>query len=152
MSKKALQIVLAILALIPILTGGMDLILGTGALNLGGTAGVFPPEVINNAFLDSQTRFFGAIWFGIGLMMYWIIPSIDKQTALLRLLAGGIFLGGIGRLSSVFLVGPPPTEFFAFIALELIGMPLLILWQSRISKSASEHSASQETLKGLHDG
>ena len=145
MSKKALQIVLAVLALIPILTGGMDLILGTGALNL--PVEVFRPEVINNAFLDSQTRFLGAIWFGLGIMMYWVIPSIDKQTTLFRLLMGIIFLGGIGRLSSVFLVGLPPAESIAAIVLELIGMPLLILWQSWISTSASEHSALPETSK-----
>jgi hypothetical protein len=144
MSKRALQIVLAILALIPILTGGLDLFLGARALNVAG--GVFPPEVISNAFLDSQIRFLGAIWFGIGVMMYWIIPSIDQQTTLFRLLAGAIFLGGIGRLSSAFLVGLPPSEFIVFIALELIGMPLLVLWQSWISTSASEHPASQETL------
>jgi hypothetical protein len=148
MSKRALQIVLAILALIPILTGGLDLFLGARALNLsiGVNTGVFPPEVISNAFLDSQIRFLGAIWFGIGVMMYWIIPSIDQQTTLFRLLAGAIFLGGIGRLSSAFLVGLPPSEFIVFIALELIGMPLLVLWQSWISTSASEHAVSQETL------
>jgi Domain of unknown function (DUF4345) len=78
--------------------------------------------------------------------MYWVILSIDKQTTLFRLLAGAIFLGGIGRLSSVFLVGLPPSEFIAFIALELIGMPLLVLWQSWISTSVSEHAVSQETL------
>jgi hypothetical protein len=141
MSKKTLQIVLAILALIPILTGVMDLILGAHALNVSG--GALPSEVVQNVVLDSQTRFLGAIWFGIGIILYWVIPSVDKQTTLFRLLAGVIFLGGIGRLFSAFLVGLPPVEFIAATVLELIGMPILVLWQSRVS--LTEHSAIQET-------
>jgi Domain of unknown function (DUF4345) len=148
MSKKALQIVLAILALIPILTGGLDLILGAQALNIAG--GALPSEVVQNVVLDSQTRFLGGIWFGIGIILYWVILSVDKRTVLFRLLTGGIFLGGMGRLFSAFLVGLPPAEFIAATVLELIGMPLLVLWQSRVS--LTEHAALQETLKGLHDG
>ncbi len=148
MSKKALQIVLAILALIPILTGGLDLVLGAQALNIAG--GALPSEVVQNVVLDSQTRFLGAIWFGIGVILYWVITSVDKRTVLFRLLAGAIFLGGVGRLVSAFLIGLPPVEFIAATMLELIGMPLLILWQSRVS--LTEHAVLQETLKGLHDG
>jgi hypothetical protein len=133
MSKKALQTVLGVLGLIPILTGGLDLILGAIALNIAGAS--VSPEVLNNAVLDSQIRFFGAIWFGIGIVLYWILPSIEKQTTLFRLLMGGIFLGGIGRLTSAFVVGIPPSHLIAATALELIGMPLLALWQSLISIS-----------------
>jgi hypothetical protein len=147
MSKKVLQIVLGVLGLIPILTGGLDLILGASALNIAGAS--VSPEVLNNTVLDSQTRFLGAIWFGIGIVLYWILPSIEGQTTLLRLLMGGIFLGGIGRLTSAFLVGLPPNHFIAATALELIGMPLLILWQSIISTSnnIAVRSAIQQTLR-----
>jgi Domain of unknown function (DUF4345) len=147
MSKKALQIVLGVLGLIPILTGGLDLMLGTSALNIAGAS--VSSEVLNNAVLDSQTRFLGAIWFGIGIILYWVLPSIEKQTALLRLLMGGIFLGGIGRLTSAFLVGIPPNHFIAATALELMGMPLLVLWQSLISTSnnMAGRSAIQQALR-----
>jgi hypothetical protein len=133
MSKKALQTVLGILGLIPILTGGLDLTLGASALNIAGAS--VSPEVLSNAVLDSQIRFLGAIWFSMGIVLYWILPSIEKQTTLFRLLMGGIFLGGIGRLTSVFLVGIPPSHLIAATVLELIGMPLLVLWQSLISTS-----------------
>jgi hypothetical protein len=147
MSKKVLQIVLGVLGLIPILTGGLDLTLGASALNIAGAS--ISPEVLNNAVLDSQTRFLGAIWFGIGIVLYWMLPSIEKQTTLLRLLMGGIFLGGIGRLTSAFLVGIPPNHFIAATALELIGMPLLILWQSLISTSnnMAGRSAIEQILR-----
>jgi hypothetical protein len=131
MSKKALQIVLGVLGLIPILTGGLNLIMGASALNIDGAS--FSSDVLNNVVLDSEIRFFGAIWFGIGMILYWMLPSIEKQTMLLRLLTGGIFLGGIGRLASAFFVGIPPNHFIAATVLELIGMPILVLWQSLIS-------------------
>jgi Domain of unknown function (DUF4345) len=133
MNKKALQIVLAILGLIPILTGGLDLILGARSLNFFGS--LLPITALNDIVLDSQIRFLGAIWFGVGITWYWVISAIERQTTLFRLLIGGVFLGGIGRASSALLVGIPPIQFIAAIALELIGMPLLLLWQSSVSKS-----------------
>jgi hypothetical protein len=147
MNKRALQIVLAILGLIPILTGGLDLILGARSLQVVGS--LIPLDVVNDVVLDSQIRFLAAIWFGVGIIFYWMIPSIDRQTTLFRLLMGGIFLGGIGRISSAILVGIPPVQFIAVILLELVGVPILILWQSVLSKShkLTEHSVVQETPK-----
>lgn len=133
MNKKALQIVLAILGLIPILTGGLDLILGAHSLNFVGS--LLPISALNDIVLDSQIRFLAAIWFGMGIALYWVIPAIERQTTLFRLLIGGVFLGGIGRAASALLVGIPPIEFIAAIVLELIGMPLLLLWQSSVAKS-----------------
>jgi hypothetical protein len=140
MSKKILQIVLAILGLIPILTGILDLVLGASSLNLDGA--LLSSEVVNNIVLDSQIRFLGAIWLGFGMILYWILFSIEKQTILFRLVAGSIFLGGIGRLTSALLVGLPPILLIAATVLELVGMPLLVLWQSLISMPSHSESNS----------
>jgi hypothetical protein len=142
-----LQTVLAILGLIPILTGGLDLILGARSLRVVGSS--MPLGNLNDVVLDSQIRFLAAIWFGVGIILYWVIPSIDKQTTLFRLLMGGIFLGGIGRISSAVLVGIPPVQFIAVIVLELVGVPILVLWQSALSKSnkLTEHFVTQEAPK-----
>lgn len=118
------------------------------AHKLSGTQIVFPAPshlLLSQSQLSSLT----CILHGIGVIVYWVIPAIDKQTTLFRLLIGGIFLGGIGRLSSALSVGIPPIQFIAVIVLELIGMPLLILWQSSILKldSLTEPLAIQETLK-----
>jgi Domain of unknown function (DUF4345) len=131
MNKKVLQIVLGILGLIPILTGALDLMLGASALNIFGAA--VSPDVLNNVVIDSQIRFLGAIWLGVGIVLYWALPAIEKQTTLFRLLIGSIFLGGIGRSISAFSVGTPPNHLIAATVIELIGMPLIILWQSFIA-------------------
>jgi hypothetical protein len=130
-SKKTLQIILAILSLIPIFTGGLDLILGARSLNVVGSS--ISLEAVNDIVLDSQIRFLASIWLGFGIILVWTIPSIDRQTILFRLLMGGVFLGGIGRLASAVLVGVPPIQFIAVIILELIIIPILVLWQSSIS-------------------
>jgi hypothetical protein len=135
MNKRVLQTVLAILGLIPILTGGLDFVLGARSLHVVGS--LMPLDAVNDVVLDSQIRFLAAIWLGVGIILYWVIPSIDRQTTLFRLLMGGIFLGGIGRMSSVVLVGIPPVQFLAVIVLELVGVPILIFWQSALSKSSN---------------
>jgi hypothetical protein len=49
-----------------------------------------------------------------------------------------IFIGGIGRLLSMMLLASPPFAFIAFTALEIVGAPLFILWQFRVSESRNE--------------
>src|ERR1700680_3542983 len=90
MHKRALQITTAILGLVPIVTG------------LIGMSGISDPIYASaglsaNPLLDSNLRFFGGVWFGLGLALYWLIPKIEKQTVLFRALWGMIFLGGVGR-------------------------------------------------------
>jgi hypothetical protein len=147
MNKRVLQTVLAILGLIPILTGGLDFVLGARSLHVVGS--LMPLDAVNDVVLDSEIRFLAAIWLGFGIILYWVIPAIDRQTTLFRLLMGGVFLGGIGRMSSAILVGIPPVQFLAVIVLELVGVPILILWQSTLSKSnkLTEHFVVQETPK-----
>ena len=117
---------MAVLGVIPVLTGVVTLF---GLADpIYASAGL--PE---NALLDSNLRFFGGVWLGLGLALYWLIPTIEKQTVLFRVLWGMIFLGGIVRLLSMILLGGPPAPFIAFAALEIVGAPLLIAWQARLS-------------------
>jgi hypothetical protein len=51
---------------------------------------------------------------------------------LFRVLWGMIFLGGIGRLISMLMLGFPPAPFIAFTALEILGAQLMIFWQAKL--------------------
>jgi hypothetical protein len=48
--------------------------------------------------VNSNLRFFGGVWLGLGLAMLWLVPSIERHGILFRALWGAIFLGGAGRL------------------------------------------------------
>jgi Domain of unknown function (DUF4345) len=127
MSKKPLQVVTAILGLVPLITGVVTM-LGLGD-PIYASAGIptFP-------LLDNNLRFFGGVWLGLGIAILWLVPTIEKQGVLFRVIWGAIFLGGIGRLLSAVLVGAPPIPFIGFTVLEIIGAPLFVWWQHRVGK------------------
>ncbi|KJC62441.1 membrane protein [Bradyrhizobium sp. LTSPM299] len=129
MGRRALQITTAVLALVPIVTGVITM-LGVSD-PLYASAGVPALPV-----LDSNLRFFGGVWLGLGLSLLWLTPRIESQTVLFRVVWGAIFLGGVGRLLSILLVGSPPIPFVGFTALELIGAPLFVYWQHRVAATA----------------
>jgi Domain of unknown function (DUF4345) len=132
MSRLALQVCTAVLALIPIATGIVTL-LGLKdpiyrSLNL-------PPAPI----LDSNLRFFGGVWLGLGLAMLWLVPSIERQGVLFRALWVAVFLGGVGRVLSWVRLGAPPAPFIGFTLLELVGAPLFMYWQFLVARAAAAH-------------
>jgi Domain of unknown function (DUF4345) len=55
--------------------------------------------------------------------MYWLIPTIEKQTVLFRALWVMVFIGGIGRLISMLPLAAAPAPLMGFTALELLGAP-----------------------------
>jgi len=120
---------MALLGTIPVLTGLVTM-LGLSD-PIYASAGIAP-----NALLDSNLRFFGGVWLGLGMALYWLIPNVERQTQLFRVLWGMIFLGGIGRLMSMVFLALPPLPFVGFTALEIIGAPLFIWWQARVARSA----------------
>jgi hypothetical protein len=126
MSRRALQIVTGVLAVIPMLTGAI----GMFGLSDPLYAGLALPAA---PLLDGNLRFLAGVWLGLGLAMVWLIPRIERETALFRAIWGAIFIGGLGRLLSMLLVATPPAPFIGFTLLELMGAPIFILWQSRVS-------------------
>jgi hypothetical protein len=123
-----LQVATAVLALIPIATGAVTLL---GIKDPLYRTFALPPTPI----LDSNLRFFGGIWLGLGLALLWSVPSIEHQGVLFRVVWGAVFLGGVGRLLSWLLIGPPPRPFIGFTLLELLGAPLLVFWQYRVARA-----------------
>ncbi|KRP97117.1 hypothetical protein AOQ73_22035 [Bradyrhizobium pachyrhizi] len=128
MGRRPLQVATALLALVPILTGIITM-LGVSD-PLYASAGVPALPV-----LDSNLRFFGGVWLGLGLALLWLVPRIESESVLFRVVWGGIFLGGIGRLLSMLMVGLPPLPFVGFTALEVIGAPLFVYWQHLAAKA-----------------
>ena len=127
MERRALQIVTALLGLVPVATG------------LIGMSGISDPIYASlglpaNPLLDSNLRFFAGVWLGLGLAIFWLVPKIEQHTLLFRTIWGMIFIGGIGRIVSMLFVGLPPAPFIGFTILEIVGAPIFVIWQRRIAR------------------
>jgi hypothetical protein len=128
---RVFRLVVALLALVPILTGPLDWLLGLRAPQLIGAQ--LTPAAAAEPLLGSQIRFFGAIWFGVGPLMLICLTDLARYAWILRSVFAVIFLAGVGRLMSILELGLPVdlvgrVFVLATTAIELFGMPLLIWW------------------------
>ena len=128
-SKLALQVIVGILGVIPLIAGGREWLFGPGHIDrLNGT------QLDFTASLDSEFRFLAAFWLGAGLIIYWIIPRIQKETTVFTVIGSMIFLGGLGRVLSIIEKGWPDQEIRYVMILELVAVPLLIIWQRAVAR------------------
>ncbi len=114
------------LSLIPFLSGLVGMLVGPRALP--GTTGPLNPTA------DSEYRFVSAFWFATAPVIWSAIPHIEQRTSLVRLLTAVVFAGGLARLVSWRTTGRPHAVFIAAIVLELVGIPAVMAWQSRIAR------------------
>lgn len=122
------------LALIALLTGAGDVIVGLSGQQMIGAA---LEEGYGDPLLNSQIRYLGAVWFGFGLLLWYCLGDLPRHATLLRGALLIVFLGGLGRVASVVQFGFPPSEFgrsfvIGATAIEIVGMPLLLLWMGRL--------------------
>jgi hypothetical protein len=94
--------------------------------------------------MDGNFRFSLGLWFGVGLVGVWMIPTIERQTTVFRGMWFAVFCGGVGRLISFFSVGAPPPVFAALGVVELLGAPVFIYWQHRVAISATSLAQAAE--------
>jgi Domain of unknown function (DUF4345) len=96
---------------------------------------------------DSEYRFVSAFWFSTAPVIWSAIPRIERRTNLVRSLTAVVFAGGPARLVSWRTPGRPHSVFIAAIALELFGIPAVMVWQSRVARFATNslHSSGSRT-------
>lgn len=126
----ALIAVLRFFAVFALLTGGLDVALGTKLLLASGAD--LPAHAAADPLLNSQIRYWGAVWCGFGAVLWWTTGDLLGRVALLQILMATVFLGGIGRLLSAFQFGAGPPMLTVFIAIELLGPPALDAWRRRL--------------------
>jgi hypothetical protein len=82
--------------------------------------------------LDNVHRFLAGIYLGAGIISAWAAITIRQQGTLVYLLALGVFLGGIGRLVSMSIVGvpEPAAVWFGYLVPELL-LPVIIAFAHR---------------------
>ena len=125
-SRRAFQVTLGLLATIPVVTGLIDIVKGLAALP-GGPSQVTPS-------VDSAFRFASTFWCATGPVLWSQVPQLEQDSPVLTLTVGTIFLGGIARALSWRARGRPHPVLIGATALELIGMPALLVWCHRVSR------------------
>ncbi len=125
--KRALQVVVAVCCLVPLLAGGAGMIMGPAMVD---------PVAAFSRGLDSHFRYLSGLLFGIGIAYASTIPQIETKGRRFRLLTGIVLIGGIGRLLSVIVIGSPSGSMIAALAMELLVTPSLALWQLQVERRA----------------
>ena len=108
---------------------------GSGVLT--GPSAVLGPSSWSND-LDSHYRYLSGIFLGVGALFYLSIPAIERKTRLFQSAAGLVVIGGLARLLSLVTVGVPSAPHVAGLALELLVVPLLVIWQARVARGSAE--------------
>lgn len=136
MIKRSLQVYLAFVAFIFFEYGLALLVFGQGA----GIGDIQLAEL--QPAIDNQIRYSGGIFIGLAIITGWLILNIEKKITLMRIYCFMNALAGLGRLTSLLLVGPGLFAQTWAMAFEL-SAPLLLLWQyyARLESNKSLRSS-----------
>ena len=129
--RRALQAAVSIACLVPILTGLDGVLRGVAMFRLA----TVPPD------LDSHFRYLSGIFLMMGLAFVSTIPAIESRGARFRLLGAMVVMGGLARALSWAAVGTPGIGHRLGLGMELIVVPLLMLWQARVARRCASAQA-----------
>ncbi|RDY32412.1 DUF4345 domain-containing protein [Lachnotalea glycerini] len=130
-SKRIMQLILGLISILALFSAYLGYAYGAVNWYYGFAEG---QEYSNGLLmLESNFRFYNGLWLGIGIVLLWMIPRIDRDKTTLRVIAVCFFCGGIGRLLSLLFCGIPSPIDLVYVMIEF-SFPLLTLWQRRIFK------------------
>lgn len=122
--RRALQATVALLSLVPLSVAGTSLSRGAEWLQRAPVA----------TDLDSHFRYLSGIFLALGIAFVTCIPAIERKGPRLRLLAALVVAGGLGRLWSLMQVGAPSTGHLVGLGIELVAVPIVVLWQAAVAR------------------
>lgn len=115
------------------LTGATIVGIAVAHLILGGAAVIGGSPL--NATAEGEHRFFAALLLCYGLAFLWCVPDVAAKRRPITLLAAAFLLGGLARLASVAISGPPNTFYSAMLVIELILPFALFFMAARLPQS-----------------
>lgn len=123
---RSFALALRAFCVVPFLTGVVDMAGGLWILIQGGLE--LPSAVAADPTLNSQVRFWGAVWFGWGLLLWWVAGDPRERGQPLRILMATLFLSGLARLPAMFLYGMPASPLIAATTIELVAPMAFMAW------------------------
>ena len=128
--RRLLQLATAIACIVPITMGVESIVDGPSVIR-----GVEAPVPVD---LDSHFRYLSGLLLGIGLLFLVSIPRIERHTIVFRVLGAIIVVGGLARLVSLLSVGAPGDGHRFGLVMELVVVPLIVLWQARVARRCAD--------------
>ena len=116
-----------------LLVGGL-VAAGTGLVHMIGGVDTFPGSPSADPAADNEARFLAAFWFAFGVAILWVVPRVERETRLVRVLMAALFLGGLARLASIIDVGDPDSFQYVLMGIELTLAPLVVVWQALLAR------------------
>jgi hypothetical protein len=103
-------------------------------LVLGGAAVIGGSPL--NATAEGEHRFFAALFLCYGLAFLWCVPGIETKRRRLNVLAAAFLFGGLARLASIAISGPPNAFYSIMLVVELALPFALFYLTSRLPQSS----------------
>jgi hypothetical protein len=122
--RLALQIVIGLIAIVPIFVGVNGIVRGPDMLV---KAYNYPIQV------DSHFRFLSGLPVAMGIFLLRSLPIIDRDGSDSRRVSLLVFIGGLGRLWGLITVGLEASAIVATL-FELFVPPFVCLWQNQIQQ------------------
>jgi len=125
MMRRAVQAFLALFGVVIVGISLAHFAIGPRAI-IGGAA--------VNPTMEGEDRFFAGIFLCSGIAMLWCARDVQRKRVYITVLAAVFFVGGLGRLLAVSLVGSPHPFYVAMLVLELALPPLMVLAANRVAE------------------
>jgi len=133
MEKRLLQIAIALAGLIAV-----------GAGMAGGLHGTLMLGDWGDPSLDSHFRYLSGLLLGLGVAYWSVIPNVEREGERLSLVTLVIVTGGFFRALGLLADGSPGLVMRMALVGELVGAPLLYLWQRRIAHTSTKLGAPMD--------
>jgi hypothetical protein len=125
MTRRGLQLLLAVLGAVAIIFGALGVLTGAASVLRGGDV---------SASVDSEMRFFAAWYVGGGLFMLRAARRIDAEAATIHVICAVWFVAACSRVLSILAVGSPHPLFLALMVVEF-AIPLVVVpWHAAVSR------------------
>lgn len=136
--RKVFQFFVLILAVICFIPGGVSTFGGMNGSSLfGGGPLIFAEDSVLRGFADNQYRFGFGVFLAQGIALLYFLSHIEKHAVIFRFVVLALFVGGLGRLSNIVEFGVVDQQVVGPTVIELVIVPLLLLWHQRIIKATN---------------